>query len=154
MNGVVNPDDATKYCISCGEPIGEDADFCPACGASQDDLPADEGEQRSADEKYCRACGSVLPWEADRCPECDEQQPVGPADGNVDRVTAAVLAIFLGGLGAHKFYLGETTTGVIYLCFVWSLIPVFLGVFEGIIYLTTSEDEFQRKYVMNSLGET
>ncbi|MFC6795285.1 TM2 domain-containing protein [Halobaculum halobium] len=55
-------------------------------------------------------------------------------------------AIFLGGLGAHHFYLGNTGRGIIYLVFSWTFIPLLVGLIEGIIYLTKSEDEFQRQY--------
>lgn len=97
--------------------------------------------------RHCHACGELIDGEADRCPACDEPLAGGPPEPNLDRVTAAILAFVLGGFGVHKFYLGQPMTGVIYLCFVWTLIPVFLGFFEGIIYLTTSDEEFRRRYV-------
>jgi TM2 domain-containing membrane protein YozV len=60
--------------------------------------------------------------------------------------TAAVLAILLGGLGAHKFYLGQPGWGIIYLIFCWTFIPEALGIIEGIIYLTMSDTTFAQKY--------
>ncbi|GIM27996.1 hypothetical protein CPJCM30710_06620 [Clostridium polyendosporum] len=62
------------------------------------------------------------------------------------RVAAALLAIFLGGLGAHKFYLGQTGVGIVYLLFSWTLVPVILGVIEGIIYLIYSDKVFAAQY--------
>jgi len=62
-------------------------------------------------------------------------------------VTAGVLALLLGGIGAHKFYLGETGLGILYLCFSWTLIPALVGFIEGILYLTKSDVEFERQYV-------
>lgn len=59
---------------------------------------------------------------------------------------AAVLAFFLGGLGAHKFYLGKTGQGVLYLLFFWTYIPAILGLIEAITYLTADEYEFNAKY--------
>jgi TM2 domain-containing membrane protein YozV len=53
----------------------------------------------------------------------------------------------VGGLGAHKFYLGDVGLGILYLCFSWTLIPALIGLVEGIIYLTKSDEEFQRQYV-------
>ena len=152
MSDGEDPAGPSRYCRACGEPLGEEVAFCPACGADQNELPAGAGESRTSDEIYCPACGAVIDRDAERCPACDSEQPV-QATANLDRVTAAILAIVLGGLGAHKFYLGETTTGVVYLCFVWTLVPVFLGIIEGIIYLTTSDEDFQRKYVATP-GET
>lgn len=153
MSDGEGPPGASRYCRACGEPIDAEADFCPGCGADQAELPAGGGESRAADEKYCAACGTVIDRSAERCPSCEEKQPV-QATANLDRVTAAILAIVLGGIGAHKFYLGETTTGVVYLCFVWTLVPVFLGIIEGVIYLTTSDEEFQRKYVATAAEES
>jgi TM2 domain-containing membrane protein YozV len=62
------------------------------------------------------------------------------------RVTAGVLAILLGGLGVHKFYMGKIVIGIIYLLFCWTGIPSIIGLIEGILYLVKSDDEFQQKY--------
>lgn len=63
-----------------------------------------------------------------------------------NKLAAGLLAIFLGDFGAHKFYLGKPGTGLIYLLFFWTGIPAVIGVIEGIIYLLSSEEDFQRKY--------
>lgn len=44
--------------------------------------------------------------------------------------TAIVLALFLGGLGAHRFYLGQIGWGVVYVLFVWTFIPVLVALIE------------------------
>lgn len=102
-----------------------------------------------ADEQYCRSCGSIIKKEAEICPECGvrQQQATGPS--SVDRTTAGILAILLGGIGVHKFYMGDTGVGVLYLCFSWTLIPAIAGFIEGILYLTKTDEEFQRIYVNN-----
>lgn len=62
------------------------------------------------------------------------------------KLAAALLAIFLGDFGAHKFYLGKPGIGLIYLLFFWTGIPAVIGVIEGILYLLSSEEDFQRKH--------
>jgi TM2 domain-containing membrane protein YozV len=47
-----------------------------------------------------------------------------------DATVAILLAIFLGGFGAHHFYLGRTGLGVLYLVFFWSLIPALVALIE------------------------
>lgn len=64
-----------------------------------------------------------------------------------NRILAAALAIFLGGLGLHHFYLGKTLRGVIYLLTCWTGIPAIIGFVEGIVYLFTSDKKFQKDYV-------
>lgn len=64
----------------------------------------------------------------------------------------ALLAIFLGSFGAHRFYLGQTKLGLLYLAFFWTLIPGIVGVLEGIWYLLMSEQDFQWKYRSTSEG--
>ena len=82
-----------------------------------------------------------------------------PAGGK-DKTAAGLLAIFLGSFGIHKFYLGYTGPGLVYLLvntigwfLLWIVlyIPnIILGVIalvEGIIYLTQTDEEFHETYV-------
>jgi len=102
------------------------------------------------DEQFCSSCGSVIKKEAEICPKCGVrvkksfQAPLG----SKSKVTAGVLAIILGGVGAHKFYLGHTGLGILFLCFFWTAIPALIGLIEGILYLTKSDEEFYEEYVV------
>ncbi len=73
------------------------------------------------------------------------------------RIAAGVLGILLGGLGIHKFILGYNTAGVIMLVVTlvaapltcgmgWAVMGV-IGIVEGIIYLTKSDQEFYNTYI-------
>lgn len=62
-----------------------------------------------------------------------------------NKTTAAILAILLGSVGVHKFYLGNALPGIVYLLFCWTGIPSILALIEGIIYLTDSEEAFQAR---------
>ena len=75
------------------------------------------------------------------------QQPPRPAyHSGKSKVAAGLLGIFLGGLGIHKFYLGRTGTGVVYLLFCWTGVPAIIGFIEGIVYLCTNDQAFEAKY--------
>lgn len=63
-----------------------------------------------------------------------------------NKIVAALLAIFLGGLGIHKFYLGKTTAGIIYLVLSWTVIPSIIGFIEGILLLIQDEEKFNSEY--------
>lgn len=63
-----------------------------------------------------------------------------------DKVAAALLAFFLGGFGAHRFYLGQTGKGILYLVFCWTLIPSFIAFIDFIVFLTMSKENFDLKY--------
>ena len=63
-----------------------------------------------------------------------------------NKVAAGVLAILLGGLGVHKFYLGKLGQGILYLIFSWTGIPSIIGLIEGILYLVQTDEEFNAKY--------
>jgi TM2 domain-containing membrane protein YozV len=65
----------------------------------------------------------------------------------------AVLGIVYGGWGIHKFYLGYTKEGVVQLLLCLACgIGTIIGVIEGIIYLTKSDDEFVATYVVGQKG--
>lgn len=59
---------------------------------------------------------------------------------------AGLLAFFLGGLGIHKFYLGDNKTGLLYLLFCWTYVPAILGLIDTFIIASMSEDKFDEKY--------
>lgn len=59
--------------------------------------------------------------------------------------TAALLAILLGGLGMHKFYMGQFWWGVIYIVFILTFIPAIIGLIEGLNYFFMSEKVFQER---------
>ncbi|SHG36550.1 TM2 domain-containing protein [Flavobacterium johnsoniae] len=63
-----------------------------------------------------------------------------------NKVTAAVLALFLGGIGIHKFYLGRSIQGIFYLLFCWTLIPSILSFFQFFGLLLMSDHSFNVKY--------
>ena len=73
------------------------------------------------------------------------QQPYRPSKGK-SKGTAVVLALFLGGIGIHKFYLDRSGQGMLYLLFCWTFIPSFLAFIDFIVLLCTSENEFDEKY--------
>jgi TM2 domain-containing membrane protein YozV len=76
------------------------------------------------------------------------------------KVLAGLLGIFLGGFGAHKFVLGYTREGLILLgvllvsfplmCVIIGgftmYIPIIIGLIEGVIYITKSDEDFYNTY--------
>lgn len=67
------------------------------------------------------------------------------------KLIAGLLGILLGTFAVHKFYLGYTKTGIIQL--IIGLVTCgaggIIGLIEGIIYLTKSDEEFEQTYVLN-----
>lgn len=80
--------------------------------------------------------------------------PVPRAGITSKRLAAGVLAIVLGYFGVHKFVLGYTKQGMILLlvtllsCSILSPITWTIGIIEGIVYLTKSDEEFYQEYVL------
>ena len=63
------------------------------------------------------------------------------------KVVAGILAILLGALGIHKFYLGYTKEGIIQLILgLMCGIGGVIGLIEGIIYLTKTDEDFYQIY--------
>ena len=82
------------------------------------------------------------------------------AGGDNKKILAGILAIVLGSLGIHKFILGYQKEGIILLAvtligFVLSCVGIgvfmvwitgLIGLIEGIIYLTKSDEDFYNTY--------
>jgi TM2 domain-containing membrane protein YozV/RNA polymerase subunit RPABC4/transcription elongation factor Spt4 len=140
------------HCKNCGEEINENAEVCPECGVNQTKPLKGAHKNRTEDEKFCVECGELINKQAEMCPECGVSQPL-PTEGksDSDQTTAGILALLLGGLGAHKFYQGNTKLGLVYLCLFWTFIPAILAFIEGILILVADEDEYERKYADGSI---
>ena len=63
-----------------------------------------------------------------------------------NKLAAGLLGIFLGGFGAHHFYLGNTARAIIYFLFFWTIIIPIIGLVEGIIIITMPDVDFDNKY--------
>ena len=76
--------------------------------------------------------------------------PPAPSAGDNKKVICGILGILVGGLGVHRFLLGDTTGGIIRIvitlvtCGAGSII----GLIEGIIYLTKTDADFYQTYVV------
>jgi TM2 domain-containing membrane protein YozV/rRNA maturation protein Nop10 len=124
--------------------------ICPKCGTENYGL-----------ETYCRTCGNMM----ENSYQNQQMQPPpnygaqGQIPGAEKKMLAGLLGIFLGGLGVHKFVLGYTNEGIIMLlvslvggfftCGITSLVVSIIGIVEGIMYLTKSDQEFVQTYVQN-----
>jgi len=94
--------------------------------------------------KFCKDCGEKIDAKAEICPKCGVRQEYPQAGRN--KVVAGLLAIFLGGFGIHRFYLGKPISGILYLLFCWTFIPSIIAFIEGIIYFAMSDEAFNAKY--------
>lgn len=95
---------------------------------------------------YCRGCGKPIHSSAPSCPHCGAPQRVESASsGSKGRITAAVLALLLGGFGIHKFYTGAWGWGLVYMALFWTGIPAILAWVEAIRYFVLSDAEFEHK---------
>ena len=129
-------------CKECGQQISDSASVCPHCGAPV------------IRDVFCPSCGTKVPENVKFCPNCGGQiYPVSETAkaGKKDKLVAGLLAILLGTLGIHYFYLGKTTAGVLTIvislvsCGIWPVVMLI----QGILMLTMSEEDFNSKYVDN-----
>jgi TM2 domain-containing membrane protein YozV len=156
---------ANRYCTNCAAPVNPAAAACMSCGFSP-----------SASRHFCGGCGTAVAEGQAVCTNCGEavgsrvySGAVGQ-QGDKNKIVAGVLGILLGWTGAHKFYLGYTTPALIMLgatvgsaClgaitivfgigllffFVPSAVSI-VGIIEGIMYLTKSDQQFYDDYVLN-----
>ena len=135
------------FCRNCGKDVHPQAIVCPACGVPP-----------HLEKKFCPSCGTATEANQILCVKCGSTLNLTAANGGRNKVAAGLLALFLGWLGIHKFYLGYNKEGLILLlastvggvvtCGLSTWVVSLLAVVEGIIYLTRSDEEFARLYVL------
>lgn len=126
------------YCRNCGQEISPQAYACTNCGLGN-----------GAGNNYCPNCGSRTHPQAVICVNCGIAfaQPVAATDQK-SKLGAGLMALFLGALGIHNFYLGYTGKAVaqlvvsliggLFTCGVASLAMGIWAFIEGIMILSGS----------------
>lgn len=99
--------------------------------------------------RHCQQCRGLICSNSEECPHCGLHQidifsRLHASERS--RITAALFALLLGGIGAHKFYLGKLKIGMVYLALCWTFIPSMVGLFEGLLLLLMTDQEFAAKY--------
>lgn len=125
---------ATNVCPQCGAPLEPGAIECKFCGEKLATQQAAQSVPPQGQTVYIQQ--AVQPTYV---------SGINPAWPVKNKVVAGVLVLLLGGLGFHKFYLGNIGMGIVHLIFSWTFIPATVAFFEGIIYLTSSDENFQLK---------
>ena len=123
---------------------------CPTC------------QTQNAGSARCTNCGTILPISPMPMQHVPRYDQSGKPVGTEKKLAAGICGILLGGLGIHKFILGYTTEGIImllttivgaiFLCGIPSLVMSIIGLIEGVMYLTKSDEEFSETYISNKKG--
>ena len=126
------------------------ARFCTNCGTQNEDTA-----------QICQTCRAPVvaappgAYQANYYGGPPQHQQAWKVAGAEKKLPAGICGILIGGLGIHKFILGYNTEGLIMLlvtlltCGFGGIVTGVIGLIEGIIYLTKSDDEFVRTYIHN-----
>lgn len=76
---------------------------------------------------------SGAPYRAARAPA---------APGQTTRRRAMLWCALLGGVGAHRFYLGQKGFGLLYLCFCWTFVPLIASWIDLAIMAAQDDEDF------------
>lgn len=125
----------TRYCTKCGAINDDMAQFCTNCQSPLTPVSGGGGYQPMQSVHP----GAMTDWKA---------------MGADKKIVAGILGILVGSLGVHKFILGYTTEGLIQIAIsvITCGVGGIIGLIEGIIYLTKSDEDFVRTYIQNKRG--
>ena len=132
----------TYNCPKCGKTFTTQIEVqsvkCPYCG---------EVFQTVYGQQPAQGAPNQAPYGAQRPIGVFDEGPSGKSRG-----VAALLVFFLGGFGAHYFYLGKAAGGII--CFLLTMVTCgFWGVIlliQTFLFLTMSQEDFERKFVYST----
>jgi TM2 domain-containing membrane protein YozV len=131
--------DGKCFCTNCGTNVSPKTVACTKCGAA----PRNH-------KNFCYCCGVPVQPEQVVCLKCGVGLSArGPGSSRKSKTTAGILAILLGGIGIHKFYLGCWGWGIVNILTCWTYIPSLFGLVQGIHFLIMDEAKFDAKW--NSL---
>lgn len=132
-----------RVCPQCGAPIDPSATECKFCGEKLAVVQSAPQQQAQPGQAYAGQPQIIIQQSAPQQTYVSGINPTWPVK---NKAVAGILAILLGGIGAHKFYLGNIGMGILYLLFVWTGIPAIIGLIEGITYLCSNDENFQLKH--------
>ncbi len=133
-----------NVCPQCGAPIDPGVIECKFCGEKLAVQQAAQQVQQPQTVYIQQPQPQVVIQQA--APQQVYMTGINPAWPVKSKVAAGILAIFLGGIGVHKFYMGKIGMGILYILFCWTGIPACVGFIEGIIYLCSNDENFQLKH--------
>lgn len=112
------------FCKNCGNAMDVNAAVCVRCGCS-----------KGTGTSFCPNCGQPTSPNAAVCTSCGCGLNVAPAADAKSKLVAGLLAIFLGGLGIHNFYLGYTGKAIAQLILSCTGVSAIWALIEGIMIL-------------------
>lgn len=118
-------------CNQCGNMVSENAQACPHCGNPM------YGGYAQPPQNYNQFNNAY------NNPYNNVNAPVAPKS----KTAAALLALFLGGLGVHYFYMGKWIPGLVFLVLCWTWVPALLALVQAIMMFTMTDEQFNAKYV-------
>lgn len=132
----------SKTCPQCGAPLPDNATECKYCGETFAQTASQPNNN------YYSQYQQAPPQQPYQDPNVQQMvnDGINPAWPIKNKIVAGVLALLVGGLGIHLFYLGKTGTGILFLVFCWTGIPSLIAFVQGIIYLTSSDHNFAVKH--------
>ena len=133
------------HCPECGKQYSTQDKVnrvkCPYCGAetnvSYSEQEQSRWEQFNSQQRQYDAIDSVF-----------NNGPSGKSRG-----VAGLLALFLGSVGLHYFYLNKTNAGILFLvatflsCGILGILTQIISIIQGVLFFTSTQEEFEQKWV-------
>ncbi len=99
----------------------------------------------------CKECKGQVSELAKSCPKCGapviaSKQGFVMVKPQKSKGVATILALLLGGLGIHKFYLDKQFQGLLYLVFCWTFIPAIIALIEALDLMFMSQTTFEDRF--------
>lgn len=126
----------TKFCKFCGEKIPEDSVICPKCGRQVESM----GNNNAGGITINNVSNSSASSTATATQVTQSGYvPSVRRTKEINKITALLLCIFFGYFGAHKFYEGKTSLGILYLCTMGLFC---IGWIADIVIIATKENPY------------